>query len=127
MKTNKRILLYGNSVILGTLGISLGLCSQFEVKKLALPLQETQMSDAAKTDILFFDLETTHPEAVLSWLETNPKLQLIGISPGINLVKVWSIRELREVSMEDLIKMITSEAKDSPVEPGGNEVRPSGR
>lgn len=127
IKANKRILLYGNSVILGTVGISLGHYSQFEVKKLAPPLQETQMPDAAKADIIFFDLETTHPEAVLSLLETNPTLQLIGISPGINLVKVWSIRELREVSMEDLLQVITSEAKDPPAEPGGDEARPSRR
>jgi hypothetical protein len=69
-------------------------------------------------------LETTHPEAVLSLLETNPILQLIGISPGINLVKIWSIRELREVSMQDLLQVITSEAKDLPVESGGNGVSP---
>ena len=56
-------------------------------------------------------------------LEINSTLQLIGISPDVNLVKVWSIRELREVSMQDLFQVITSEAKDSPVESGGDEVR----
>ena len=127
MKATKRILLYGNSVILGTIGLSLGLYSQFEVTKLALPLKEAQKIDDAKTDILLFDLETTHPEAVLSLLETNPTLQLIGISPDINLIKVWSIREMREVSMQDLLQVIKSEAKDSPVESGGNEVRPNRR
>jgi hypothetical protein len=123
METNKRILLYGNSVILGTIGVSLGRDSQFEVTRLATPMKKTQKLDAVKTDILLFDLGTTRPGAVLSLLESNPALQLIGISPDVNLVKVWSIRELREVSMDDLLQVITSDAKDSPVESGGNEVR----
>ena len=54
-------------------------------------LQETQKIHATKTDILLFDLETTWPEAVFSLLESKANLQLIGISPDINLVKVWSI------------------------------------
>lgn len=121
MKAKRQILLYGNSVILGTIGASLRRVSQFEVTKLVPPVQETQKLDAAKTDIVLFDLEATHPEAVLSLLEINPALQLIGISPDINLAKVWSIRELREVSTQDLLKVIKSEAKDSPVESDGNE------
>lgn len=116
MKATKRILLYGNSFILGSIGASLGHYSHFEVTKLAPPLQEKQKVDAANTDIILFDLETTHPEAVLSLLEINPTLQLIGISPDVNLVKVWSIKELREISMQDLLRVINSGAEGTPVE-----------
>ena len=123
MEKNKRILLYGNSVILGTIGISLGLYSQFEVTTLLPPLQEAQKHDAANKDIILFDLETTRPEAALSLIEINPTLQLIGVSPGTNLVKVWSMRELHEVSMGDLLEVIKSEAKEPPVESGADEVR----
>jgi hypothetical protein len=124
VKKRRQIILYGNSLILETIGISLMAYPQFEVTKLVPSLQETQKIDVAKADIILFDLETTSPEAVLPLLETNPSLQLIGVSPGINLVKVWSIRELREVSMQDLLKVIKSDAKDSSVESAGNEVRP---
>lgn len=124
MKATRQILLYGNSVILGTIEISLSRHPQLEVTKMVPPLQEAQKLDVAKSDIILFDLETTHPEAVLSLLEINPTLQLIGISPDVNLVKVWSIRELREVSMQDLFQVINSEAKVSPVEPGGSDDSP---
>jgi hypothetical protein len=123
VKATKRILLYGNSLILESVGNSLGCYSQFEVTKLEPPPQETQKIDAATTDILLYDLETIHPEAVFPLLETNPNLQLIGVSQDINLVKIWSMRELREVSMQDLLKVIRSEVKDSPIESGVNEVR----
>ena len=122
MKVRQRILLYGNSLILGTIGVSLGRNSQFEVIKRLPLLQETQKVDAAKTDIILFDLETTPPEAVLSLLEINPALQLIGISPDINLIKVWSVRELREASMQDLLQVIKSEAEADPAGSGGNEI-----
>ena len=118
MKTARRILLYGNSVILGAVGISLERYSQFEVTKLALPLKETEKLAAAKIDIIVFDMQTTNPEAVLSLLEINPTIQLIGISPDINLVKVWSIRELREVSMQGLLEFIKNELNDLTVESG---------
>jgi hypothetical protein len=123
MATNKRILLYGNSLILGSIGDSLRRCPQFEVTTLLPPLQELQKRDSPHPDTLLFDLETTRPEAVFSLLESDSKLQVIGISPGINLVKVWSIRELREMSMGDLLEVITSEEKDSPVESGGAKDR----
>lgn len=119
MKTTKRILLYGYSLILGTIGASLRLYPQFDVATLIPLQQETQHVDAAETDALLFDLATTRPESVFPLLGTNPTLQLIGISPDTNLIRVWSTMELREVSMGDLIRVIESEAKDLPAHSGG--------
>ena len=118
MKTTRRIFLYGNSVILGTIGAFLRGCSGFEVTTLKTPLQDTQVLDGAKPDILFFDSEAPHTEAVFSLLKTNPTLLLIGVSPGINLVKIWSGRQLRELSMQNLLELIKSEFKGLAVESG---------
>jgi hypothetical protein len=123
METNKRILLYGNSLILGSIGNSLCRSPQFEVTTFLPTLEGIQKVDSLKPDILLFDLETTRPETVFSLLESDQNLQVIGISPDINLVKVWSIRELREVSMGDLLEVIRSEAKEPPVESVGDAVR----
>jgi len=116
VKVTRRILLYDNSVILRAIGASLQGCSQFEVITLAPPLQEVQELEAINPDALLFDLETTHPEAVFQLLETNPPLLLIGISSDINLVKVWSGRELRELSLQDLLGVIKSELNNLVVE-----------
>jgi hypothetical protein len=124
VKEINQILLYGNSLILGSIGDSLSQFPQFEVTTLPATTEEMQKIDSPKPDILLFDLEITRPEAVFSLLESDSNLQLIGISPDVNLVKVWSIRELHELSMQDLFNMIISEANDSLIEPGGDEVRP---
>ena len=116
MKAKRRILIFGNSVILGTLEASLQRFSEFEVTTLKTPLQDGQVLDDAKPDILFFDLEAPHTEPIFSLLKTNPALHLIGISPGINLVDVWSGRQLRDLSMQGLLELIKSAVNNSPTE-----------
>jgi hypothetical protein len=106
MDIRRRICLYGNSVILGTLGASLRRCSQFDVTTLMPPLPTAQEMAVLEPDVILFDLQATHTEAVFSLLESCPKLVIIGISPDTNLVKVWSGRQLRELSTNDLLKVI---------------------
>ena len=123
METNKQIVLYGKSLILGSIKSSLRRCPKLQVTTL-LPtpsMQEIQKLDSLKLDILLFDLETTQPETVFSLLKSDSNLQVIGISPGINRVKIWSIRDLREVSMQDLLQVIKSKEMDSLSESGCDE------
>jgi hypothetical protein len=121
VKPNRQILLYGNSLILGSIGASLRRLSQFEVTAFAPPLQEMQDLDSFKPDIILFDLETTHSEAVFSMLKTHPGLLLVGISPGINLVKIWSGRQVRELSTQSLLELIKSEENDMSFKLGGDK------
>lgn len=123
MKPRRRILLYGNSVILGSIGASLQRSDQFEVRKLAPPLDEALKRNTDMPDIILFDLETPHKEAVFSCLESNPGLLLVGISPDINLVQVWSGREFRELSTQSLLELINSGATDLPVASESNADR----
>ena len=124
MKIRQRILLYGNSVILGSIGACLQRCPQFEVTTVAPTLQDVRVLEALKPDILFFDLETIHAEPVFSLLKTNPSLLLIGISSGINLVKIWSGRQFRDLSIKGLFDVIKSELKDPTVKSGINGGNP---
>ena len=120
MKSNRRILLYGKSVILGSIEASLQRYSHFEVTTLTDPLQDSLSFDTETPDIVLFDLEAPQPEAPFFLLKTNPSLVLIGISPGINLVRVWNSQEQRDMSMQELQKLISSAAmdvSDVPVEP----------
>ena len=109
MKTKRRILIYGNSVILGSIGVGLRRCSEFDVTTLATQPKNTHEFDSLKPDIVLFDLEAPHTEAPFFLLKTNPALVLIGVSPGTNLVRVWSSRQQQEMSMQDLFELIKSE------------------
>lgn len=117
METKRRICLYGNSVILGTLGASLSRSGQFETTIFMPPLPGVLEVQALKPDVVIFDLEAVRSEPIFSLLEICPGLIMIGISPDKNLVKVWSGRQLRELSTGDLLTVINDELKDTPVEP----------
>lgn len=117
MKTSRRILLYGNSVILGTIGAILRRCPEFEVTTLPAPAQDARALDDAKPGIILFDLEAPHAEGVFSLLKADPTPMLIGISPGINMVEVWSGRQLRGLSMQGLLEVINGQAAGGA---GGN-------
>jgi hypothetical protein len=123
VKARKRIYLYGNSVILGTIGASLSRFSEYEVVTLKVPSENAQNLAAFVPDVLVFDSDATRTEEVFSFLKINPAMLLIGISPDINRVKVWSTRELQEATMQDLLGLIKNETVYSPVASGGDAVR----
>jgi hypothetical protein len=107
MKAKQTIFIYSDSIILGAVAASLRRTSQFEVMTLpSLPLLAKKF-DILTPDILIFDLENPNTEVLFSLLEAYPTLQLIGISPDINLVKIWSGRELRDISTQGLLELIT--------------------
>jgi hypothetical protein len=103
---NRRILIYGNSVILGSIGASLRRCSRFDVTTLATSLPDAKALETVNPDIVMFDLDTSATEPVFDLLKTNPALLLIGISPGINLVRVWNSQQIQEISMQELLELI---------------------
>jgi hypothetical protein len=107
MKAKQTILIFSDSVILGAVGASLRRTSQFEVMTLASLPKLAKKFDILTPDILIFDLENSNTGALFSLLEAHPTLQLIGISPDINLVKIWSGREMRDVSTQDFLELIS--------------------
>jgi hypothetical protein len=98
------VVLYGNSVIVGTVGASLRRSQQYNVVPI-LPSQQSELETTAP-DVVVFDLEAARPEAAFSMLESRPGLKLIGISPDSNMVRIWSGKQLRELSTQDLLDVI---------------------
>ena len=107
MERRRRIVLCGNSVIIGTVGASLRRLPLYDVVSL-LSAQQDDLEQMAP-DVVLFDLEAARPEAAFSMLESRPGLRLIGVSPDSNLAEVWSWRQLRELSMKDLTEAINND------------------
>jgi hypothetical protein len=113
MEVSRRILFYGNSLILGTLVTSLRKHSQFQVTILLPPFPGKQRIEELKPDAIFFDLEADRPEAAVSLLESFPDLLLIGVSPDSNMVKMWTGCQLRELSTQELVEVINEQLRKS--------------
>ena len=106
MEDHRRILLYGDTLILDSVGAVLRTSRGFEVISLSSPLPGLAEVEALTADAVLFDIETTRPEAVFPLLETQPGLLLLGISPDGNVIRLWSGRQLREVSGKELRDVI---------------------
>jgi hypothetical protein len=106
MKKRQRIILFGRTIILGTVGASLQKQPGFEVIRLSAPYPGVQELAAMKPNVILFDRGNTHPVAAFSLLATIPELQLISIDPSTNQLVVWSGQRLRELSLRDLIDVI---------------------
>lgn len=117
MEKRQHIFILGNSLILGALGESLQRCGQFDLTRLALP-DDVKKLEPIKPDAILFDLETPHMESIFSLSESYAKLLLVGISPDTNIVKVWVGRQMRELSMQDLLAVITDQLNVSLFEGG---------
>jgi hypothetical protein len=111
MERHQRIVIYGKTLIMGTIGRSLKRLSSCEVIYLAAS-EQTEMEKIAP-DIIFFDLETDHPATAFSMLDSRPDLLLIGVSPDRNIVIVWSGQRIREISIQSLLEMINEQLKNS--------------
>lgn len=112
-EASRRVLLYGNSIILGSIGAGLRQSDRLEVAACESPPADPQLIDRLQPDIILFDSEATQAEALFTFLETHPSMLLIGVSPDVNLVKVWSGRQLREMSLVELTQIITGETRES--------------
>jgi hypothetical protein len=102
----RRILLYGDSIILGSVGASLELVPHFEVTHLSPPLPGASELEPMDPDIIVFDVDGDVAAGAFSLLETRPGLLILGISPDGNLVRLWSGHQYRELSTEELTALI---------------------
>jgi hypothetical protein len=116
MENRRRVVLFGNSIIVATVGTSLQCSHRYEVTTLS-PAESDRLGEI-HPDIILFDLEAARPEAVFSLLETQPGLMLIGVSPDSNVVKMWTGRQLRELSTKELMQAIDQQVIDTAIRPG---------
>ena len=116
----RRVILYGRSVILGTLNASLQHYLDLEVVSLSPPFPSTQELNSLAPDVILFDIETGCPEAPFSLLAVLPGLLLIGIDPSSNQALLWSRRHLRDLSTQDLVQVIHRDEPDAAIPRGRN-------
>jgi hypothetical protein len=104
MERQQRIVIYGKTLIMGTIGRSLKRLSGCEVICIAAS-QQTEMEKIAP-DVIFFDMEADHPATAFSMLDSRPDLMLIGVSPDINAVRIWTTKLLQKLSTQDLLDVV---------------------
>lgn len=111
MSGQRRVLLYGDSLVLGGIATSLLAEGRFEVVRLPHPLLQMSDIEALAPDVVIFDTETPGSAPVFSALEDHPELLLLGVSSDKNIVRLWSGQEHRELSITDLTALIGADSQ----------------
>lgn len=102
----QRVILYGDSVILTGVQVSLSVASHLEIITLDQPSASlVQDLPALHPDAVIFDLGSLSPDFPLALLQ-QAGLVLIGIDPDTHQALVWSGRQAAADGAEDLIAMI---------------------
>ncbi len=100
------MVVYGRTVILGTVEASLRRFPQVKISVLSAPFPTVEELDAMTPDAILFDVAAPRPDAALSLLETRPGLLLIGVDPSSNGALVLSSRPAEALSADDLVNVI---------------------
>ena len=107
----RRVILYGGSVILGALRISLERCPDLEVILLTPPLPGAGELGALAPDVILFDAGSAQPDPIFALLRDSPRLLLVGVDPERADLLLWSSEQSRVVSAEDLIRVIAPQRR----------------
>jgi hypothetical protein len=102
----RRVILYGRSVILGTVGASLERYPNLEIISLAFPLPGDEELAALGPDVILFDMDIEYPDAVFSLLKNYPNLLLVGVNPDKAQIMVWSSGQASALTTQDLVQVI---------------------
>lgn len=127
MAERRRILLYGNSIILGSVRASLARSPEFELTSLSAPRPTQAELEAMAPDVILFDIENSHPEAAFALLEAGSDLLLLGISPDGNVVRQWSGHQHYQLTTDELTALMGAGSEVGSAQDGHLVKEPHGR
>jgi hypothetical protein len=121
MKRRQRVILYGDTLVLAGVRLSLEDNPAFEVITLEasnaarndlptekeLPIEQELLD--LQPDVVIFDTSSVQPQFHFDLIQCRSGLQLIGIDPDRNRVLQWSGQHFAELSMPDLINVVQSD------------------
>lgn len=107
MNRRRRVILYGGSVILGTVCASPARYPGLEIVAILPPLPDDAALEALAPDVILFDVAYGRPDAAFTLLKNCPDLLLVGINPENEQVRLWSSRQEDVVTADALLHIIT--------------------
>ena len=103
----RTVALYGNSLVISSIGASLQGRVGLEIKCVdaVLPDAASQLA-ALQPDIVIFDLAVAHPEFAIELWKAQPRLLLIGVDLKTGQALVLSGQSSRLLTPDDLLQVI---------------------
>ncbi len=107
MNKTRRVVLYGSDLVVSTVGVNLRGHVGFQILQIDPLLPDAlQRLDAARPDVVLFDLASTQPDFTVAVLRKHPGLLLIGVDLRSDKMLVISGEESRLLTADDLVHMM---------------------
>lgn len=103
-----RVVLYGNSVVLGALKASLERYAELEIIPLSSSIPRAEELGALAPDVIIFDTGSAQPAPIFNLLRELPDLLLVGVDPELADLALWTGKQNQAVSAEDLVQTIAA-------------------
>ena len=110
----RTVVLYGSDLVVSTVGENLRGRQEFQIFQIDPLLPDAlQRLDAARPDVVLFDLAGAQLDFPIAALRKNPGLLLIGVDVGSDKMLVMSGKESRLLTTEDLVRMMETGKSNS--------------
>ncbi len=107
--TMRKVALYGNSLVLSSIGASLHGRAELQVSCVDATLPDVASRlKVLQPDVVIFDLAMAQPEFALALWKARPRLLLIGVDLTTGQALVLSGQPSRLLTMDDLLQVIES-------------------
>jgi hypothetical protein len=116
MDTPRRVLLYGDSLVLAGLQASLARCADVEVVTLECPATGEALL-ATGASVVLYDQAAVQPEALLAEMQAVPGLLLIGVDAALDWATIVAAGHGPLGSVDELVRLITK--TPAPETPAG--------
>ena len=106
MQKRKKVLLYGDTLLLAGIRASLASYSGLTLCDVSSSVTNEEELLSLQPDVVIFDVGAVQPATLQDLTEKLPDLLLVGIDPSHSRGLVWSRQHLRELSTNNLVKII---------------------
>jgi hypothetical protein len=104
----RTVALYGDNLVMSTIGASLQQKPEFQVQRIeGLFSESTSELVATPPDVILFDLAGAKPDFAIPLLHKYPAITLVGVDLARNKMVVLSCEHSRLMTADDLMKVIS--------------------
>ena len=102
----KKVVLYGKSLLISSVGASLEDCADLEVISIDPSGSGMQQIKKIQPSVVIFDLAAIQPEVSIELWKTQPDLVLIGVDLMTGKSMVFSSQPARVLTTADLMQLL---------------------
>lgn len=106
MEKQRKVLLYGDTLLLAALHASLASYSALDVTAVPATAASEEELLTLKPDVIIFDAGAVQPTIVHEATEKVSNLLMVGIDSSCNRASIWSRQHLYELSTCNLVELI---------------------